>query len=88
MKDFQLPHNPKNMITPKQFADLLKKSTLDPRVQRALLKALPSFTLDEIQALGKILQQDNDSQKKLMDDILIKRDTLLLRFNMEMEQNL
>lgn len=73
-------------ITPQQFAEYLKKSTLSPAEQRNVLKLLPSLTAEQIQELGKVFMDDVEEQKEVLQDHERKRDQLLLKFSVEMDQ--
>lgn len=73
-------------ITPQQFAEYLKQSTFSPAEQHGILKLLPSLSPDQIQELGKVLMSDVVSQKSVLKEHEQKRDQLLLKFSVEMDQ--
>jgi hypothetical protein len=73
-------------ITPQKFAEYLKNSTLSPTEQRNVLKLLPSLTAEQIQELGKVFMDDVEEQQEVLQDHEQKRDQLLLKFSIEMEQ--
>lgn len=49
-------------ISPKEFAHLLKSSTLNAAEQHGILKLLPSLTSQQIQEIGHVLMADHESQ--------------------------
>ncbi|HCW32309.1 MAG: hypothetical protein UT36_C0010G0063 [Candidatus Peregrinibacteria bacterium GW2011_GWF2_39_17] len=73
------------MISPSQFAHLLKNSTLNAVDQIAILKILPTLSLAQIQNLAQILKADNEAQQRIFATANRKRDLLILKFSQEME---
>lgn len=72
--------------TPKHFAELLKASTLDASEQQALLNLLPTLNEDQIAELTKILETDNKNQQRAFENAESKRDEILLRFGLDVQQ--
>jgi hypothetical protein len=73
-------------ISPKQFADYLKNSTLSPKEQQMILKVLPTLTSDQIQEMGKVLMGDVQAQEGILEEHEQQRDQLLLKFSIELDQ--
>ena len=73
-------------ISPEQFAQLLQKSTLTPRERNAVLDLLPILTLAQIQELSKVLLDDLKGQGEAMAKAKRKRDQILLKFDLELDQ--
>ncbi len=71
------------MVTPKQFAEWLKRSTLNPGEQKALLDQLHNLSPEQIFQIAKILKKDVSAQHRILADVERKRDKLLLQFNLE-----
>ncbi|MFA5842383.1 MAG: hypothetical protein WC882_01745 [Candidatus Gracilibacteria bacterium] len=73
-------------VLPKQFAYLLKHSTLNPREQQAVLELLPHLSFFAIESLSEVLLKDVEGQEKILTDAERKRDALILQFSMEAER--
>ncbi len=78
--------NPTFMISPQQFAKLLKASSFTPREQHALLNLLPKLSMDQIQELALVLQHDVEAQKDALDSAKSQRDRLILKFGLDLEK--
>lgn len=74
------------LLTPKKFADMLRKSTLDREEKRALLQILPSLTIEQIKELALILKNDINLQEKLLQEAHTKREKVLLKMSIELNE--
>lgn len=74
------------MISPQQFAKLLKASTFTPREQGAILRLLPQLSMAQIQELALVFQHDVEAQKDALDSAKSQRDRLILKFGLDLEK--
>lgn len=74
------------MISPQQFAKLLKASTFTPREQRAILDLLPNLSMEQIQELALVLQHDVNAQSDALTSAKTQRDRLILKFGVDLEK--
>ncbi|MFC1616488.1 hypothetical protein ACFL21_05075 [Patescibacteria group bacterium] len=56
-------------ISPKEFAELLKGSTLDKEQRKIIVKSLSSMSPEMIEGLTKILKTDSDHVKKVVKEV-------------------
>lgn len=74
------------IISPQQFAELLKRSTLNKLEQQGILALLSCLNPDEIQKLASILMADVNAKTHILEETDRRRDQLLLRFNVEVDK--
>lgn len=74
------------MISPTEFAELLKKSTFTPIEQHAILDLLPTLSMEQIEESGLVLQHDVEAQKDALDSAKSQRDRLILKFGLDLEK--
>lgn len=72
-------------ISPKEFARLLKSSTLSATEQHALLNLLPSLTSEQIQEIGQGLMADGESQTVLFEEVEKRSSMMLHGFEAELK---
>tara|TARA_B100000315_G_C14047560_1_gene350366 strand:+ start:228 stop:473 length:246 start_codon:yes stop_codon:yes gene_type:complete len=73
-------------ITPKQFAEWLKRSTLSPSEQQAVLDLLPKISPEQIYKIAELLRKDVHRQSKVLAAVTRERDKLILQFDLEMKR--
>ncbi len=73
------------MISPKHFAQVLKNSSLDPQDKVAILNLLPTLTPEQIEEIGKILEEDNAKQEDALSKAKLKVDVLMKKLGEEKE---
>ena len=62
------------MMTPKQFAEYLKNSTLSKEDQEGLLSVIQYLSPEQITAIGESLKKDNETQQKYFRQAKLKLD--------------
>lgn len=72
-------------ISPKEFAHLLKSSTLSAAEQHGILKLLPSLTPEQIQEIGQILMADAEAQHLLAKSVEEKAQNILHNFDADLK---
>ena len=61
-------------IDPKQFAENLRKSTLDVDTQKALLELMPKLSMEKLEEIDAILKKDVLVQEDIIKQATLKAD--------------
>ncbi|MBI2453193.1 hypothetical protein HYV56_00655 [Candidatus Peregrinibacteria bacterium] len=72
-------------ISPQQFAQLLRNSTLGGEQQKAVLKILPFLSFDHIQKIAAALQNDVNIQQRIDAQTQNKLEKLFLEFQIRLD---
>jgi len=69
--------------TPSQIAQMLNKSSFSREEQGEILKLLPTWTLEQMQNLGKILEEDLQNQGLIQAKLADKMQLAKLRLTID-----
>jgi len=67
------------MITPEEFAQYLKNSSLNAVEQESILKILPKLNEEQTQKLAQALQDDSSNMQKIILEMQSEQDQIILK---------